>query len=57
VPHQQTLILADALRAHGTPVVLHILQDGLHGDRRFEDELAQPAIDWMDQLRKPQWSG
>lgn len=51
VPHQQTLILADALREHGTPVVLHILQDGLHGDQRFESELTLPAIQWLDQLR------
>jgi acetyl esterase/lipase len=51
VPHQQTLILADALRAHGTPVALHILQDARHGDRRFEAELTQPAIDWLEALR------
>lgn len=51
VPHQQTLILADALRAHGTPVVLHVLEGAPHGGRRFEDGLTGPAIDWLDQLR------
>jgi len=53
VPHQQTLILADALRAHGTRVELHILENGRHGDQRFETELKQPAIEWLEQLRKP----
>jgi dipeptidyl aminopeptidase/acylaminoacyl peptidase len=52
VPHQQTLILADALRAHGTPVTLHILQGAGHADRRFESELTQPAIEWLETLRK-----
>jgi len=52
VPHQQTLILADALRAHGTPVELHILDGAGHADQRFESELTQPAIDWLEQLRK-----
>lgn len=52
VPHQQTLILADALRAHGTRVELHILENGRHGDQRFETELKQPAIEWLEQLRK-----
>jgi acetyl esterase/lipase len=52
VPYQQTLILADALRAHGTPVELRILGQGRHGDQRFESELTGPAIDWLDQLRK-----
>jgi len=52
VPHQQTLILADALRAHGTQVDLHILDHALHGDQRFETELKQPAIEWLKQLRK-----
>jgi hypothetical protein len=23
-----------------------------HGDQRFESELTQPAIDWLEQLRK-----
>jgi dipeptidyl aminopeptidase/acylaminoacyl peptidase len=48
VPHQQTLILADALRAHGTPVALHILRDAAHADQRFESELTQPAIEWLE---------
>ena len=52
VPHQQTLILADALREHGTPVVLHVLKDAPHGGRRFESELTGPAIDWLDQIRQ-----
>jgi acetyl esterase/lipase len=52
VPHQQTLILADALRAHGTPAELHILRDARHGDQRFESELTGPAVDWLEQLRK-----
>jgi len=52
VPYQQTLILADALRAHGTPVELHILPDARHGDQRFEAELTQPAIEWLEGLRK-----
>jgi len=51
VPYQQTLILADALRAHGTPVELPILDGALHGDQRFESELTQPAIDWLERLR------
>jgi len=52
VPHQQTLILADALRAHGTQVELHVLDNARHGDKRFETELKQPAIEWLKQLRK-----
>jgi acetyl esterase/lipase len=52
VPNQQTLILADALRAHGTPVELHILPDARHGDQRFEAELTPPAIEWLEGLRK-----
>jgi acetyl esterase/lipase len=52
VPHQQTLILADALRAHGTPVTLQILQDARHGDMRFEDELTGTAIEWLEELRR-----
>jgi acetyl esterase/lipase len=52
VPHQQTLILADALRAHGTAVELHILADARHADQRFESELTEPAIDWLEQVRK-----
>ncbi len=36
VPHQQTLILADAPRAGGTPAELRILPDARHGDQRFE---------------------
>ena len=48
---QQTLILADALRAHGTPVALHILRDAAHADQRFESELTQPAIEWLEGLR------
>jgi acetyl esterase/lipase len=52
VPYQQTLVLADALRAHGTPVVPHILADARHGDQRFESELTGPAIDWLEGLRK-----
>ena len=57
VPYQQTLILADALRAHGTPAELHILPLARHGDPRFESELTQPAIDWLDQLRKDTAAG
>jgi len=52
VPHQQTLILADALRAHGTPVALHMLTDARHADQRFESELTQPALEWLEQLRR-----
>jgi acetyl esterase/lipase len=52
VPHQQTLILADALRAHGTPVELHILPGARHGDQRFESELTHPAIEWLAEVRK-----
>jgi acetyl esterase/lipase len=51
VPYQQTLILADALRAHGTPVVLHILDGARHADQRFESELTEPAIEWLQGLR------
>ena len=51
VPHQQTVILADALRVHGTPVVQHILDGARHADQRFESELTQPAIEWLEELR------
>lgn len=51
VPHQQTLILADALRDRGTPVVLHILEGAPHGGPRFESGLTEPAIDWLDHVR------
>lgn len=51
VPHQQTLILADALRDRGTPVVLHILEGAPHGGPRFESGLTGPAIDWLDHVR------
>ena len=40
------------LRAHGTPVALHILHDARHADQRFESELTQPAIGWLEGLRK-----
>jgi acetyl esterase/lipase len=53
VPHQQTQILADALRAHGTPVALHVLGHARHGDKRFESELTEPAIAWLEEQRKP----
>jgi acetyl esterase/lipase len=52
VPYQQSLILADALRAHGTPVQLHILDGARHADQRFESELTQQAIDWLERLRQ-----
>jgi acetyl esterase/lipase len=52
IAYQQTLILADALRAHGTPVELRILTGARHADQRFETELTQPALRWLDQLRK-----
>ena len=52
VPYQQTEILADALRAHGTSAELHILRDARHGDQRFESELTGPAIEWLERLRK-----
>jgi acetyl esterase/lipase len=52
VPYQQTQILADALRAHGTPVELRILDGAAHADQRFESELTQPAIDWLEEARK-----
>src|ERR1700733_5222542 len=51
VPHQQTVILADALRVHGTPVVQHILDGARHADQRFESELTQPAIEWLEEFR------
>lgn len=54
VPHQQTLLLADALRAHGTTVVLHLLDGARHGDQRFESELVAPALDWLETLRQAQ---
>jgi acetyl esterase/lipase len=51
VPYQQTLVLADALRAHGTPVELCILAQARHADQRFESELTGQAIDWLGRLR------
>jgi acetyl esterase/lipase len=53
VPCQHTLILADALRAHGTQVALHVLDGAGHGDQRFESELTEPAIAWLEEQRKP----
>jgi acetyl esterase/lipase len=50
VPHQQTLILADALRAHDVAVRLEVLAGADHGDRRFEQELTAPAIDWLERV-------
>lgn len=51
VPYQQTLILADALRAHGAEVLLRVLQDASHADQQFEAHLVGPAIDWLIGLR------
>jgi acetyl esterase/lipase len=48
VPYQQTSILADALRQHGGEVELHLLEGALHADRRFEEELIQPTIGWLN---------
>jgi acetyl esterase/lipase len=51
VPHQQTLILAAALAAHGGEVVLRMLPEAGHADRVFEETLTEPVIDWLDALR------
>jgi len=52
LPFQQTLILEEALRGHGTPVVLRILDGAGHADQRFESELTKPAIDWLEGVRR-----
>jgi acetyl esterase/lipase len=57
VPCQQTVILADALRAQGTPVVQYILNGARHADQRFESELTQPAIEWLEGLRQANGAG
>lgn len=51
VPHQQALQLHQALQAHGAPAQLHLLEGAGHADERFETELTQPALDWLDNLR------
>lgn len=50
VPYQQTLILADALKARGGEVVLRVLRDASHADHQFEAHLVGPAIQWLKGL-------
>lgn len=50
VPYQQTLILADALRAHGAEVVLRVLREASHADHQFEAHLVGPVISWLRSL-------
>lgn len=50
VPYQQTVILAEALRAHGTEVVSRVLRDASHADHQFETNLAGPVIEWLKSL-------
>jgi len=51
VPYQQTLMLADALRARGDSVEVRILEDASHADHQFEVELGHQAIQWLLSLR------
>ena len=46
-------MLVALLRGKPAALVLHILEGARHGDPRFEAELTQPALDWMDHLRQP----
>ena len=50
VPYQQTLILAEALRARGGEVVLRVLRAASHADHQFEAHLVGPAIQWLKSL-------
>ncbi len=48
VPLGQANLLADALRANGNRPDVHILDDAVHGDPRFDRELLAPTITWLD---------
>lgn len=47
VPYQQSLILADALRAAGASTSLTILPDAEHSDAVFQRRLLDPTIAWL----------
>ncbi len=47
VPHQQTLILADALREADVPVELHVLHGIGHGGPEFEAAMTPLAVAWL----------
>lgn len=47
VPVRQAQQLADALRAVGDPVDLHLLPGAVHADPRFDRELLAPTITWL----------
>jgi len=52
IPHQQTLTLAEALRAHGAEVELRVLPDAGHADHAFETQLVKPAVEWLRGIRR-----
>lgn len=48
VPVRQAQQLADALRAAGDRVDLHLLPGAVHADPRFDRELLAPTIAWLN---------
>jgi acetyl esterase/lipase len=48
VPHQQTLILGDALKRAGAEVDLHLLGGVGHGGVEFERRMFGPAMTWLE---------
>lgn len=51
IPHQQTLALAEALRAHGAAVTLEVIEGALHADPAFELPLTGAVLTWLEGLR------
>lgn len=48
VPLAQSMLLTDALRAAGNRPDVHVLDGATHADPRFDRELLQPTIGWLD---------
>jgi acetyl esterase/lipase len=51
VPHQQTLALAAALRAHDAAVTLEVIEGALHADPAVELPLTASVLTWLEGLR------
>jgi acetyl esterase/lipase len=53
VPYLQSQGLADALTAAGGRPLLTFVDDGRHGDPRFDSGLMAPTIAWLQQVLEP----
>jgi acetyl esterase/lipase len=50
VPHLQSVLLADELRAHGAEVDLRILPGFGHGGPGWVEQVLPASIDWLDDV-------